>query len=121
MAAVLTELYEEPETVKRVGENAARDLYISWEQAVRKAQERYEVVIDRYRSGGYPARNKISDEFWNMQGILMDKMSKVENIGEEIGTHLQENRKELKQLGRDVKEDLKDIRDAVWQKLDDYL
>lgn len=121
MAAVLTELYEEPETVKRVGENAARDLYISWEQAVRKAQERYEVVIDRYRSGGYPARNKISDEFWNMQGILMDKLSKVENIGEEIGTHLQENRKELKQLGRDVKEDLKDIRDAVWQKLDDYL
>ena len=121
LAAVLAELYDEPETMKRVGECAARELYISWEQAVAKARERYGIVLDRYRSGGYPEHNGITDEFWNMQGFLMDRMGRVENFGEGLGNRLMENRQEFRTLRTEMKEDLKDIRDTLWQKLDRYL
>lgn len=54
MAAKLEELCREPEAMKRIGEAAQRDIYISWEDAIGHAWERYAVVIDNYRAGKYP-------------------------------------------------------------------
>ena len=51
MAAMLEKLGGDAGTMHTVGENALRDLYMSWEEAVRRAYERYAVVIDNYRSG----------------------------------------------------------------------
>lgn len=36
--------------LKAIGENAAEKLYLSWEDAVAKAYERYAVIIDNYKS-----------------------------------------------------------------------
>ena len=60
-----------------MGENAMRELYISWEEAVSRACARYEVVLDRYRSGKYPKHKRLSDEFFYAQGDLMEAMSYV--------------------------------------------
>lgn len=73
----LTELCTRREVMRRVGENAMRELYISWEEAVSRACARYEVVLDRYRSGKYPKHKRLSDEFFYAQGDLMEAMSYV--------------------------------------------
>ena len=68
MAAKLEELCRAPEVMQVVGENAQRELYVSWETAVQRAVARYEVVIDNYRSGKYPKRERFGDEFFKTQG-----------------------------------------------------
>ena len=65
MAAKLEELCREPEAMKRIGEAAQRDIYISWEDAIGHAWERYAVVIDNYRAGKYPEHEGMSDEFFH--------------------------------------------------------
>ncbi len=63
MAAALRRLLREPDCVRRVGEKAQRDLYLSWEDAVSNACQGYAAVIDNYRSGRYPRRSSATDEF----------------------------------------------------------
>lgn len=67
-----------------VGENAQRELYVSWETAVQRAMARYEVVIDNYRSGKYPKRERFGDEFFKTQGGLMEAFASVGELSEEI-------------------------------------
>lgn len=47
----LIQLYGNRERVRTVGETASKEIYISWADAVKTAMDRYQVVIDRYRSG----------------------------------------------------------------------
>ena len=63
MAAKLRELCKNPARMKAVGEGAQRDLYISWDTAVARACERYQIVVDKYRSGGYPKHESLSEDF----------------------------------------------------------
>ena len=72
MAAKLEELCREPEAMKRIGEAAQRDIYISWEDAIGHAWERYAVVIDNYRAGKYPEHEGMSDEFFHSIAKTMD-------------------------------------------------
>ena len=72
MAAKLEELCQEPEAMKRIGEAAQRDIYISWEDAIGHAWERYAVVIDNYRAGKYPEHEGMSDEFFHNIAKTMD-------------------------------------------------
>ena len=38
--------------LKHVGKNAQNNIYISWEDAVAKAYERYKIVIDNFYKNG---------------------------------------------------------------------
>ena len=75
--------------LRSVGDGAARELYVSWEEAVARACERYEVVIDRYRSGGYDRRFRPADEFLRANGELMTALGEIESRGEEAEQRLE--------------------------------
>ena len=77
MAACLKSLCKNPDLMHRVGQCAARELYMSWEEAVHLANDRYRVIIDRYRSGGYPKPEKMMDGFLDSQGELMDALARI--------------------------------------------
>lgn len=62
LAGKLRLLIPEPETLRRVGECASRELYVSWEEAVASAREQYGAVLEKYRSGGYPPHRDFTDE-----------------------------------------------------------
>lgn len=62
MADKLMRLVDAPEVMRRVGEGAQNELYMSWEEAVSRAWARYHAVIDNYRAGKYPPRERLSDE-----------------------------------------------------------
>ena len=76
MAAVLSSLCGRLQEIHRVGEQAQRDIYISWEAAVRQAYERYGVVIENYRRGLYPAHERIADDLIHGFAAAMDTLNR---------------------------------------------
>ena len=74
MAALLAKLCHEPEVLKRVGRQAQEEIYISWDDAVHRAQKRYEVVIETYRSGAYPEHRRFSDEYFRSLGACISAL-----------------------------------------------
>ena len=63
MAAKLRVLCRDREAVRRIGETAQRELYMSWESSVARACDRYGAVIENYRSGRTAPHESLSDEF----------------------------------------------------------
>ncbi len=58
LAVCLARIIDHPEAMHRIGQNASNSIYLSWEDAVNLATERYEIVYDNYRSGKYPKRRR---------------------------------------------------------------
>lgn len=132
MAAKLEELCRAPEVMQVVGENAQRELYVSWETAVQRAMARYEVVIDNYRSGKYPKRERFGDEFFKTQGGLMEAFASVGELSEEIAVGLRierdealqtivRSRQELRGRFGETKQELAERYETILQKVDRYL
>ena len=48
-----------PDEMRRIGENAQKELYVSWDTAVSRAQERYQVVLENSRSQPAPRRRDL--------------------------------------------------------------
>lgn len=72
LAVLLTQISSNKEEMRRCGQFASEDLYVSWEQAVSAAEERYQVIIDNYKSGRLHKHTRPQDEFFYFQGELMD-------------------------------------------------
>ena len=132
MAAKLEELCRAPETMCTVGETAQQELYVSWETAVQRAMARYEVVIDNYRSGRYPKRERFGDEFFKTQGGLMEAFASVGELSEEITAGLRierdeasqaiaRSRQELRERFDETKQELATRYETILQKMDRYL
>ncbi len=150
LAAKLTALCADRDAMRRVGENAQSQLYLSWEDAVARAYERYEVVIDDYRSGRYPEHKKPMDGFLKSQGELMDTFALLEEVRDEMRddftadrdellAHIREGREEFRAFLRERQEKMQEGREQVrayiraeqdraeerledwWRKMDRYL
>ena len=63
-----------------VGLAASQELYISWEEAVKKAMERYQVVMDRHKAGYYPPHRNPSEGIMKMNGELMEALAKLSRL-----------------------------------------
>ncbi len=84
LAAKLKELMKVPETVKKAGELARQEIYISWSDAVARAYDRYGAVIDNYKSGVYGRRDPLAGSWMKSQGELMQILGGIESAGREI-------------------------------------
>ncbi len=84
MAAKLETLLDAPESMRRVGEGAQREIYISWDSAVKNAYERYGVVIENYRLGRYPKHEGLTDEFFHGMAELMDVMNRRREVQQQL-------------------------------------
>ncbi len=63
LASVCRELLAHPESMRQLGERAQAELYLSWDDSVRRAYAEYANVIRDYRERRHPARNGKSDAF----------------------------------------------------------
>jgi hypothetical protein len=84
LAARLRELIVSPEAMKRVGEGAGDELYISWEDAVSHAYDRYEVVIDNYKSGVYGRKDPIRGSMMQSHGELMQILGDIDSARKDL-------------------------------------
>ncbi|MBR3126011.1 MAG: glycosyltransferase [Mogibacterium sp.] len=147
LAAKLAELCAQPERMKTVGKGAGDELYISWEDSVAHAYDRYETVIDNYKSGVYGKRDPIRGSWMQSQGELMQILGDINAAGkafrrdiaetqEEIETSIRsmrnraivdaiatgyEARENLRSIGKEIKEQIIEAREDLWEKLDRYL
>lgn len=80
LAAKLEALCAAPEVLPRVGKTAGEELYLSWQDAVARAAERYEIVLDDYRSGRIAQRRLRSDRIFKMSGELMGFMGQIRAV-----------------------------------------
>lgn len=88
MFACLLSLYAHRETMHAVGEAASRELYISWETAVKAAMARYEIVIDRYKSGAYPSHRKPMESVLKANGELMESLGHLVSLRKKFEQHI---------------------------------
>ena len=98
LCACLRAVLSQPGKMESLGRAAAEELYVSWEEAVGRALERYSIVIDRYRSGGYPIHREPVDNLLSANGNLMEDLANFQllredfrqNIRDRIRSHLPE-------------------------------
>ena len=135
MAAKLTELCGHPERMKAVGEGAGDELYISWEDAIARAYDRYGAVIENYKSGVYGKHDPIKGSWMQSQGELMQILGDIDaarkalirdvsNTHEEIESSLRSIRnKALTDIivaGYDLQENIKGFAEDLREKKHGY-
>ena len=116
LAAKLREVLSAPESMRRVGEGAQREIYISWEDAVKNAYARYGAVIENYRMGLCPKHDSPSDEFFHGMAEWMDALNRRREVQQQIRSAMQlqsllERRRKLqRQLLESVQNNMEELR-----------
>lgn len=77
MYQCLMQLHGNIERVHAVGKLSEEELYISWKEAVQSAMVRYQVVMERYKSGYYRRRIKSMEGVMKLNGELMEGLAKL--------------------------------------------
>ncbi|MBR1757203.1 MAG: glycosyltransferase [Lachnospiraceae bacterium] len=95
MAAKLEVLCAHPEKMKEVGICAGSEIYLSWEDAVKRAQARYEIVIDKFKAGEYRHRQTSLSEFVKGQGAVLEALSQLQSDRLDFMNGVKKDRKEL--------------------------
>ena len=130
LAEKLRPILRAPESMRRVGEGAQREIYLSWESAVKNAYERYGTVIENYRMGRYPRHDGLTDDFFHGMAELMDVLNRGREVQQQITAVAQlrpllERRRELQQLIRsNVQTNVDELRAEIAEerkKLNDQL
>ena len=122
-------------------------LYISWEDAVAHAYERYGAVIDNYRSGVYGKHDPIRGSWMQSQGELMQILGdidaarktlirNVEDLQDELDSSFRsmknkaivdaittryEAKERLSDIQNEILKHIKETGEDIWEKLDRYL
>ena len=120
MAALLEEASKDLSHLSQVGQNAMDEIYISWDESVRDARNRYEEILQMFRDGSLPRKK------WSGTEIILDSASKIiSGTGEIFSTSrsiqegMRENFEEFKDEVREVRDGLYDVRDGIHDGLHD--
>ena len=69
------------DALPKLGENAMNDVYLSWEDAVKRAYERYRTVIDNFRRGITQCREtKTQEILYSSVSSITNSIQKVRSI-----------------------------------------
>ena len=84
LAVCLAKIIDNKQAMKKIGENASNNLYYSWDDSIKNAIKRYEIVIDNYNKGLRQNKNKLSDEIFSLSSNLIDMLSEMEERKKKI-------------------------------------
>lgn len=77
-----------------IGENAANEIYLSWDDAVSRAYDRYQTVIERYRSRAKEPKHPLADtDLFTLYGSTLYTLGKAE-------TSIEDNRQKFIEIER---------------------
>lgn len=78
VAAFLCRAAKDLSHCKDVGMHAMQEIYLSWEDAVARAWDRYEIVSERYNRGLCQAPRKVTDEFFAGMALILQAINRVD-------------------------------------------
>lgn len=78
MASFLSQVCKNKDRVRQVGENAMNEIYISWEDAVKKAHERYAEILELKNAGMLPSRK------WDGSDLSLKIASNMVNVTDKV-------------------------------------
>ncbi|SKB82104.1 Glycosyltransferase involved in cell wall bisynthesis [Lachnospiraceae bacterium] len=81
LAELLTRVSKDLDHARKVGENAMNEIYISWEDAVSDAYDRYGEILEDVRAGKMEIRRKtMTDHMLDATADFINKTDKILNI-----------------------------------------
>ncbi len=83
MADALRDACADRERLRRIGETAAEKIYVSWDEAVRRAAERYEYVIDKYGDARRDEQS-LSEDLSAVVEKLTDELAETKEFIQEL-------------------------------------
>ncbi len=102
MAALLSKLHGEMNVMAEAGQKAMDEIYISWEDAVKVARERYLVVLEKSQQiGTVPRKIEPMDYFIEAAGYMQDFSESVLGVSRSM-------KEELREIMRNAQEELRD-------------
>jgi glycosyltransferase involved in cell wall biosynthesis/gas vesicle protein len=119
MAELLYQVSGDLAHLHQVGQNAMDEIYISWEQAVRTAYDRYKVIDEMAKSGELGIRKHQSFEYlMNTAAVVLDGTQKVffdgpKNIYEGMRDNYREFKDSVEDLRNDLRDDAREFRNDV--------
>ena len=114
MAVLLEEASKDLSHLAQVGQNAMDEIYISWDDSVRDARNRYDEILQMAKDGALPKKK------WSGTELLLDSASKIIsgtgeifNTSRSIQEGMRENFEEFRDEVREVRNGLHDVRDGI--------
>lgn len=80
LAACLRSRLADIEGCHRVGAHAMEELYLSWDEAVARAYERYQIVLDRCRKTGWIEQESDRDEVFEVISDSVELLNRVRQL-----------------------------------------
>ena len=132
----LFEILKTPEIMKKTGKNAMDKIYISWEDSVAKASERYKTVLENYRAGKYKKDESFTEDWLRTEGELLDGINRARHYRKHIHEEIKDYGKEMYhgsvraaesfknrsiRLKNKTKEKKDEMKKVILEKLDRYL
>lgn len=88
MYLLLKNIHDNFEIAERVGIHAMETLYISWEDSVSAAAERYEVIKEKYEKKEYSSQKSFTEEILSATGEAMDSIELLRKFQKSAGEKL---------------------------------
>lgn len=85
LAAGVAPLCDNRDLLRKLGKQAQNDLYISWEEAVAKAFDRYNLIIDKYKTGEISQKEHDYDELFTSAANICTEARLMAEKGEALG------------------------------------
>ncbi len=98
LSALLSGPGRDRAALRALGDRAMGELYLSWEDSVRRAYERYGVVLENYRRGITDRSVEWSDELYAVMGDLCRGIARARELPSSVRQRVRER---LHDLGRD--------------------
>ena len=125
MAEMLRRLLPRRALMRQVGENAQREIYISWDTSVTNACHRYEVVLDNFRRGLYPTRDTRVDELLLGTAESLDAVNRLRAIPQQLRAAMDEDARqwhdEIQENAQENRQKLQEKLSQLRQRIDRYL
>ena len=100
----------------QVGQHAMDTLYLSWEDSVARAAQRYEIVKEKYARKEYVSQKRFSDEVLTVTGNAMDGIETLRNL-QQSSLESIENLKSFSNIPKEGMETLKNLQKSSMEKL----
>ena len=119
LRAVLERACDDRPAFRETGERAMNGIYVSWEDSVARARERYMTVLDGFRSGR--RMEKPDSRVFSLQAELLDSIAESRRRSRETR---EETRERLEHLRRRIDSESRRISENAkqrWQSFDRFL